>query len=521
MSFTRLTIRARLLLAFVAIAAFVLAVSALSLHQLARSNGRFADYVRGVGARQDLATSVRNAAMRRAVAARNLVLVTTPQDRELEKAAVTQSDEDTQKAVAALHAAVEADPDVTADERALEAAIEAVETQYRPVALEIVGKALADDRDTAIDHMNTRCRPLLAKLQEATSAFVRQEREVARARGEDAAREEAVDRWILVAACVLAVGAALSLGVLLSAAVTRPLQRAVAFAERVAAGDLGHRIDSRRSDETGQLLSALGRMNEGLVRMVTEVRQAADGIAMASSEIASGNADLSSRTEQQASALQQTAATMEQMNTTAKHSSEVARAASQLSRESSDVAGRGGEAVRRVVQTMDEINASSRRISDIIGVIDGIAFQTNILALNAAVEAARAGEQGRGFAVVAGEVRSLAQRSAEAAREIKSLIGESVDRVEAGTSLVADAGRTIDEVVAQVGRMTALMGELSSANGEQESGIGQVNQAIASIDQGTQQNAALVEESAGAAESLSGQAGALQRLVARFQLADA
>jgi methyl-accepting chemotaxis protein-1 (serine sensor receptor) len=267
----------------------------------------------------------------------------------------------------------------------------------------------------------------------------------------------------------------------------------------------------------GQVLAALKKMNESLVNMVSRVRQSADGIAMASSEIASGNENLSMRTEQQASGLQQTAASMQQMTSNVQQNADTSRQASQMAECAADAARCGGDVVERVVNTMGEITSSSRKIADIIGVIDGIAFQTNILALNAAVEAARAGEQGRGFAVVASEVRSLAQRSANAAREIKTLIGDSSQKVEAGSQLVSEAGTTIRDVVTQVKRMTDLMAEINASTIEQSNGITQVNQAVASLDDGTQQNAALVEQSAAAAESLRRQAADLLDLISAFK----
>ncbi len=293
------------------------------------------------------------------------------------------------------------------------------------------------------------------------------------------------------------------------------------LAEHVAQGRLDVAATSDRDDELGDLLRALGRMTASLADSLRTVQQSSQSIASASVEIASGNLDLSSRTEQAASSLQQTAASMEELTGTVAQSADSARQASQLAASASEVAQKGGTVVAQVVSTMDEINASSKKIADIIGVIDGIAFQTNILALNAAVEAARAGEQGRGFAVVAGEVRSLAQRSAEAAREIKALIGTSVDRVEAGSRLVADAGQTMNEIVSSVHRVADIIGEISAAAGEQSSGIGQVNGAVAHLDNMTQQNAALVEQSAAAAESLKEQTARLDEVVQRFTLARA
>jgi methyl-accepting chemotaxis protein len=328
------------------------------------------------------------------------------------------------------------------------------------------------------------------------------------------ARGQAMLLGFSVLALVLAIGLCWAV----TRSITVPLARAVAVAETVARGDLSSRIGTPSKDEVGQLLGALGRMNDSLVKIVGDVRNASDSIATGSSQIATGNADLSQRTEEQASNLQQTAASMEQLTATVKNNADTARTATQLASGAAAVAAQGGAVVGQVVQTMQGISDSSRQIADIIGVIDGIAFQTNILALNAAVEAARAGEQGRGFAVVAAEVRSLAQRSAQAAKEIKGLIGESVGKVEAGAQLVGDAGRTMDDIVAQVRKVNDLIGEISSASGEQTTGIGQINDAVTQLDQVTQQNAALVEESAAAAESLKLQAERLAQAVATFRL---
>ncbi|RZJ10229.1 MAG: HAMP domain-containing protein [Acidovorax sp.] len=316
---------------------------------------------------------------------------------------------------------------------------------------------------------------------------------------------------------------AVALGTLLAFTVTRSIVRPVQLgqraAENIADGDLTHPIAAGGRDETGQLLQALATMQSRLATIVGNVRYSAEGVATASTEIASGNNDLSARTEQQASALQQTAASMEELGSTVRQNADNARQANQLAMSASTVAQQGGDVVAEVVDTMKGINDSSKKIADIISVIDGIAFQTNILALNAAVEAARAGEQGRGFAVVAGEVRSLAQRSAEAAKEIKGLIGTSVERVERGTALVDKAGATMTEVVSAIRRVTDIMGEISAASGEQSQGVSQVGEAITQMDQTTQQNAALVEQSAAAADSLKTQAGQLVEAVAVFRLA--
>jgi methyl-accepting chemotaxis protein len=300
--------------------------------------------------------------------------------------------------------------------------------------------------------------------------------------------------------------------------IARPLNEAVRIAQTVAAGDLTSRIEVNGNDEASQLLRALKDMNESLVRIVGEVRMSTDTIATASGQIASGNMDLSVRTEAQASSLEKTASSMEELTSTVKQNADNARQANQLAVSASEVAVKGGSVVTQVVDTMGSINASSKKIVDIIGVIDGIAFQTNILALNAAVEAARAGEQGRGFAVVASEVRSLAQRSASAAKEIKTLIGDSVDKVDVGAKLVDQAGATMQEIVDSVRRVTDIMSEITAASQEQMSGIEQVNEAVTQMDSGTQQNAALVEEAAAAAQSLRDQAGKLSQVVSVFKL---
>ncbi|GAB4569175.1 MAG: hypothetical protein Tsb007_45960 [Rhizobacter sp.] len=320
------------------------------------------------------------------------------------------------------------------------------------------------------------------------------------------------------AGALLVIGLGMSVAAMLVRSIRQPLQESIEVAQAIAEGDLTRRIATERRDEFGSLMRALQHMNESLGKVVGDVRSSTDSISTASQEIATGNTDLSSRTEQTASNLQQAASSMEQLTGTVKQSADSARQANQLASSAAEVAARGGSVVAQVVTTMNEINASSKKISDIIGVIDGIAFQTNILALNAAVEAARAGEQGRGFAVVASEVRSLAGRSAEAAREIKGLIGASVDKVEAGSRLVADAGATMSEIVGSVQRVTDIIGEITAAASEQSDGIGQINTSVIHLDQMTQQNAALVEESAAAAESLKDQAKRLAQVVSVFKL---
>jgi len=382
----------------------------------------------------------------------------------------------------------------------------------------VLDLAQKNDNEPATQLLVKEARPALQKALALLDDFA--VREAARSQSATAAGDA---EYRSTQTLMLAVGGiALALGAwvawFITRSITRPIGEAMRVAEAVAAGDLGSRVEVRSHDETGRLMTALKTMNENLARVVGEVRHGTDTMATASSQIASGNQDLSSRTEQQASSLQETAASMEELTSTVKQNADNARQANQLAVSASEVAVRGGSVVSQVVDTMSAINTSSRKIVDIIAVIDGIAFQTNILALNAAVEAARAGEQGRGFAVVASEVRSLAQRSAAAAKEIKGLIDDSVGKVEAGSHQVAEAGQTMEEIVASVKRVTDIMGEIMSASQEQTQGIEQINQAISQMDQVTQQNAALVEEAAAAAGSLQDQAGSLSQVVSVFRL---
>lgn len=330
---------------------------------------------------------------------------------------------------------------------------------------------------------------------------------------------EALTRDILIAA-VAAILAAIFMAISIIASIVRPLRHAVAVSDQIASGNLSTHISVDSNDETGQLLRSMQQMQKSLANTVSLVRQNAEGVASGSSQIASGNNDLSARTEEQASALEQTAASMEELGSTVQKNAENARAANQLAVNASAVAAQGGEVVSEVIETMKSINASSTKISDIISVIDGIAFQTNILALNAAVEAARAGEQGRGFAVVASEVRSLAQRSADAAKEIKELITASVQRVGQGSVLVDKAGVTMTEVVQAIRSVTEIMGEISAASSEQSAGVNQIGEAVTQMDQATQQNAALVEEMAAAANALNNQAAELVKAVSVFTLSE-
>ena len=338
------------------------------------------------------------------------------------------------------------------------------------------------------------------------------------ARSADAAGLRAMLNGFLIGGSLLAAALAVVVAVLITRSIVRPIKQAMAVADRVSGGDLSREIPVSGKDETARMLQALRQMQDSLTTTVSTVRGNAESVATASSQIEHGNADLSQRTEEQASALEETAASMEELNSTVRQNADNARQANQLAASASTVAERGGAVVGQVVDTMRGINEGSKRIADITSVIDSIAFQTNILALNAAVEAARAGEQGRGFAVVASEVRSLAQRSADAAKEIKSLISSSVAQVEQGTTLVDQAGTTMREVVESIRRVADIMGEISAASTEQSQGVAQVGEAITQMDHVTQQNAALVEESAAAAASLKQQAQQLVEAVAVFRL---
>ena len=394
---------------------------------------------------------------------------------------------------------------------ATDQAIAAVEREVIGMALSFNGEQAAKLISSSLDGLNTQNLTGLTRLQALQQA------------DSDAVLANSVKADSRLMTILLACGAgAVALGVLVALAITRsitlPLLGAVGVARTVAAGELTGHIDVSGSDETSDLLRALADMNASLSSTVAQVRSGTETISVASRQIASGNADLSARTEAQAGSLEETASSMEQLTSTVKQNADNARQANQLAVSASSVATQGGKVVAQVVDTMGSIKESSRKIVDIIGVIDGIAFQTNILALNAAVEAARAGEQGRGFAVVASEVRNLAQRSAAAAREIKVLIGDSVQRVDAGSRLVGQAGQTMDEVVTSVQRVTAIIGEMSTASAEQQDGIEQISIAINQMDSVTQQNAALVEQAAAAADALQQQAASLADAVSVFQL---
>ncbi len=512
-----LTVRSKLMGAFGLLIILIVGLCISAVQGTNDENERFSDYIHGIKARADAAHRVREAVDRRAIAARNLVLVTRPEDRALEKTLVEQAVKDVRVHLATLRE-LAAKPGVPEETRRRVDGIARIEAQYEPVALSIVGMALDGQHDAAVDKMNTQCRPLLAALVQATDDYAAYTSQSSEQIVLDAQRTHQSQRQALVVVCMVMVLMACWAAWAITRAVLQPLHQAVDMISVVAQGDLSQSITVQRRDEFAQLQGALQTMQHNLINLVASVRGSAEGVSIASAEIAQGNQDLSARTESQASALEQAASSMEQLSSTVRQNADNASQANQLARDSSAVAQQGGAAMGEVVATMKGISDSSRRIADIISVIDGIAFQTNILALNAAVEAARAGEQGRGFAVVAGEVRLLAGRCAEAAKEIRTLIDDSVNRIQAGSALVDRAGKTMQDVVGSIGRVTGIMGEISTASTEQSAGVGQVGDAVADMDKVTQQNAALVEQMAAASSALNQQARELVQAVSVFNI---
>ncbi|UMR30350.1 methyl-accepting chemotaxis protein [Massilia sp. MB5] len=407
----------------------------------------------------------------------------------------------------------------SAEEKALSADLDEKRKQYINEGLLALGKALEQNNAELVDELASKKMTLLYRGFNASSEKL-DEFQLKAAEENYKHSQSLYETLVSISLGAIVVGAILMVvsGITLMKAIMHPLRQLLGHFDQMAAGNLSDRIEIKRQDEMGLLLAGLAKMQQQLSGTVRSVREGSSAIAQASTEIADGNMDLSSRTEQQASSLEETASSLEELTSTVRQNADNARQANQLAVSASDVAVKGGQIVSQVVETMGAINESSKRIVDIISVIDGIAFQTNILALNAAVEAARAGEQGRGFAVVASEVRNLAQRSAAAAKEIKELISASVDNVDAGAALVDKAGSTMDEIVSSVSRVTDIMAEIMAAGEEQSSGIEQINQAVAQMDEVTQQNAALVEEAAAAAGAMQDQAAALEEVVSVFKV---
>jgi methyl-accepting chemotaxis protein len=508
-----ITISRRLWLGFGLLTLLMLAMAVVGVNRLAQLNRQMNDVIHDKYPKTVIAGDIVDQINLVARSVRNILLLKDATQIKSENDRIIGADKAIQERLAELDKRM-----VDDQSRTLLASLIAAQTNYVDKR-DKVRKLVADGtRDGAIDMLISDVRPVQSAYMTAVDKLIKQQNDMMVTAGAEVELdyERARNMLIVLGAIGLLMAGGIAWGITRS--ITVPLNRAVAVARTVAAGDLTSDIDSSGKDETAQLLEALKTMNNNLLKIVSQVRSGTDTIATASGEIASGNLDLSSRTEQQAGSLEETASAMEELTSTVRQNADNARQANQLAASASEVATQGGNVVGQVVTTMESINESSRKIVDIISVIDGIAFQTNILALNAAVEAARAGEQGRGFAVVASEVRSLAQRSASAAKEIKTLINDSVEKVGNGSKLVAQAGTTMNEVVQSVRRVTEIVGEITVAGQEQSEGIEQINQAITQMDETTQQNAALVEQAAAAAQSLQDQADRLAQVVGVFKL---
>ncbi|WP_119965155.1 methyl-accepting chemotaxis protein [Simplicispira lacusdiani] len=509
-------VRTRLSTGFGAVCALLLLCIGMGLVSMGRMKADLGQIAHERWPRISASTTILTQVDAIAIALRNMMLTQEGADRQRQVEVIAQARKTIGARIEELEKSMTAGPDRQLLNRVTEQRSRYIAGQEALVAL-----ILADQPDEAKAYLSGKLRPVLGAYKEAIAAMIEHESAGIAADASAATATYQTARTTLIALGLLALALAAGLGTLITRSLLRELggepRTAADLARAVAQGDFTRTVAVRAGD-TQSLLAQLSTMQAGLAEVVSQVRRGSESVAMASAEIAQGNQDLSARTESQASALEQTAASMEELGATVRQNADSARLANELAQSASTVAARGGDAVGQVVQTMKGINESSHKISDIIGVIDGIAFQTNILALNAAVEAARAGEQGRGFAVVASEVRSLAGRSADAAREIKALIHASVEQVQQGSTLVNQAGETMGEVVDSIRRVTDLMGEISSASREQASGVAQVSEAVTQMDQTTQQNAALVEEMAAAASSLNAQAQALVESVAVFQL---
>ncbi len=523
MKATGMTVGRKLALGFGVTVMLLMAVAALGLYSLQQVQGRLEEIVKVNNQQARQAVAMRIAINQVASATRNIVLLEDAQDIAAEVKQIQVSRERYNQAEAKLAQLFEQHSSTTAPERELFERIKQQRDIVRPLNNKVVELGERNQTEAATKVLMQEVRPPQALWLKSLGELADMEEKLSEEAAEAAEAAYASARQWMVALVLLAVALAVGTAVFFTRGLLRQLGGEPAYAtevaNRIAAGDLTSQVNLRQGDRSS-LLFAISQMQTGLVQVVASIRSGADSIATGSTQIATGNADLSQRTEEQASNLQQTAASMEQLTSTVQANAQAASQASQLAREASQSAQAGNESVSRVMATMGDINAASQRIGDIIGTIDGIAFQTNILALNAAVEAARAGEQGRGFAVVAGEVRALAQRSSQAAKEVKGLITASAEKVQLGSEQVTEAGQTMERILQSVKRVENLMSDINSATEEQSQGIGQVGAAVQQLDQVTQQNAALVEESAAAAESLRAQADRLVQSVAAFKTSE-
>ena len=503
----------RLRCAFALLTLLLLATAVLGMLRLSSLELRMRDVIDDKYPKTVLANDIIKNVNIIARSSRNLLLMTEPQQLAQERATIARAGAETEKGLAQLDKVVLSPPG-----RQLMVAVKQAGDAFNGGRDKVLALLEEGARDEATRLLLGTVRGDQLRYMTALESLIAHQHDLMEEAGAQVRHEYATARNMLLALSALAVLFSLVTAWLVTRSIVKPLHYALRVAQTVAAGDLTSTFGRHGGDETGKLLDALSIMNGNLLEIVRQVRSGTDTIATASSQIAAGNIDLSSRTEEQASSLEQTASAMEELSSTVQQNADNARHASVLAIEAANIAAAGGQAVGQVIHTMDAISASSAQIADIIGVIDMLAFQTNILALNAAVEAARAGEQGRGFAVVATEVRNLAQRSAAAARDIRALIANSTLQVDAGTALVAQAGATMQDVVAAVGRVSQMVADITAASAEQSTGIGQVSQAVLQMDEVTQQNAALVEEAAAASQSLEGEAAKLLQVVSVFHL---
>ena len=514
----RVTIKSRLLIGFGLLAGTVAVVAGLAIVSLDRAQTRLTAYTQGIAQRATVANAFKSAVDQRAIAVRNMALASTDARRTEFAQATRSAHALAEERLAMLERLAGPGSDASDQARRLIQDMRRVEAAYGPVAAAIVTDLEQGRHELGVQGLENRCQPLLTSLESVLADYQRYTQTRSEELVEAAIRDSGMQRDVLVGVSLAALGVAVVAAFLISRSIVLPLDQAVRLAQAVAEGDLSVDVRASGRDEITQLLLALGRMNGSLGDIVRTVRGGSDSIAAGSGQIATGNADLSARTERQAGALQETSATMRELSRMVERNAEHAQAArAQTAQAQADVA-HGDRVVGEVAQAMTAIQSSAERIRTITGVIDGLAFQTNLLALNAAVEAARAGPQGRGFAVVAAEVRTLAHRCAEAAKEISALIGVSSEQVRDGAARVKVASASMQAVVSSIGRVSTLVDEIADESRHQSVSVSQVGAAVASIDDVTQQNVALVEESAAAAESLSAQARTLNEVVGKFRL---